>query len=120
MLWAYSISHSSLLLRGAASGEEQDSSMFDIDIEFGGVGYLDLPIFLIGLKIRAVTEVTPDKWSKFRNSMGFTTFEIISDHTYHVIAANCTVGTHRWLNGDRLTDPTLEYDQILASYWQQP
>ena len=57
-----------------------------------------------------------DKFIMFKPSLGFKVFEIVTnDNIFYVVAGNYQVGKNNWLNENRIYDPMLEYDEILAS-----
>jgi len=119
-IWAYSVSHSFLLLRSTAEdiieGNYECEENFNIDVEFNGVGYLDLPVILENIAIREIKKNVPDKFIMFKPSLGFKVFEIVTnDNIFYVVAGNYQVGKNNWLNENRIYDPMLEYDEILAS-----
>jgi hypothetical protein len=115
---AYSVSHSFLLLRSSNNEDDEIKAMqegYNIDIELVGVGYIDLPAILHGIEINELRSNIPEKFSKFSASLGYRVFEIKSDKTYFIVAANYLVGKNNWINEDRILNPTLEYDEILAT-----
>jgi hypothetical protein len=116
-IWSYSVSHSFLLLR--STNNEEDEVLregYNIDIEFGGVGYLNLPVILQGISIQEIKEDIPEKFKRYLPSLGHRVFEIKSDETYYIIAGSYRVGKNNWGdNEDRIFNPSLEYDEILAT-----
>jgi hypothetical protein len=117
-LWAYSVSHSFLLLRSPNNEEDEVKAMeegYNIDIEFVGVDYLDLPSILRGIEINELKENIPEKFNHYSILKGYKVFEIKSDKTYFIVAANYLVGKNNWVNEDRMLNPTLEYDEILTT-----
>jgi hypothetical protein len=117
-IWAYSVSHSFLLLRSSNNEEDEIKAMqegFNIDIEFVGVDYLDMPAILQGISIEELKENIPEKFSQYQNSLGHRVFEIKSKNNYYIVAASYQVGKNNWLNEDRILNPYLEYDEILAT-----
>jgi hypothetical protein len=113
-MWAYSVSHSSLLLRSSYNPDE-DRRGFNIDIEFAGVDYLDLPMILNGISIEELKENLPEKFSRYQDPLHYRVFQIKSDTNYYVVAANYLVGKNKWIDKDRMIDPFLKYDEILAT-----
>lgn len=115
--WAYSVSHSFLLIRSTNWEENDEGNMiegFNIDIEFVGVGYLDIPVILKGLSIRELDDDIPEKFSGYPRGIGYKVFEISADKQYYIVAGNCVVGKNTWQNDDRMNNPALEYDEIIA------
>lgn len=117
-IWAYSVSHSFLLLRSNNPDEDNLDSYkkgYNIDIELIGVAYLDLPVFLNGISIEELKDNIPDKFRRYPESLGYKVFKITSDKTYYVVAANYLVGRHHWEAEDRINNPYLEYEEILST-----
>jgi hypothetical protein len=117
-IWAYSVSHSTLLLRSTNDEEDEVKAMsdgFNIDIEFSWVGYLDLPRKLSGVSIEELKENIPEKFSQYTASLGYRVFKINSDKTYYIVAGNYVVGKNNWLNEDRILNAYLDYDEIIAT-----
>ena len=113
-MWAYSVSHSFLLLRSTYNPDEERRG-FNIDIEFVGVDYLDMPITLQGISIEELKEGLPEKFSKYQNSVRYRVFQIKSDANYYIVAANYLVGKNSWIGEDRMINSSLKYDKILAT-----
>lgn len=86
----------------------------NIDIEFSAVEYLDIPRSLSGIWINDVTGNAPKKFSNF--SPRFKVYEIKSEEKiYHIVAGGYRIGKNEWGLEDRISNMTLEYDEILAS-----
>jgi len=67
-LWAYSLSHSQLLIRSGRNEKDSDSS--NVDLIFGGVFYIELKsIIFKGIEI---TTVTPGQLDSIRIRRGLT------------------------------------------------
>lgn len=118
-VWSYSVSHSSLLLRSTYEDDDEEKAIlegYNIDIEFSGVGYIDLPVMLNSISIRELKEGIPDKFAKYSRSLGYKYFEITSSQNYFLVASSCIVGKNNWNNDDRLINPSLEYDEIIALF----
>ena len=113
-IWAYSVSHSFLLLRSTYN-EDEEKNGFNIDIEFAGVEYLDMPITLQGITIEELKENLPEKFTKYQNSIRYRVFRIESDTNYYIVAANYLVGRDNWIGEDRMINSSLIYDKILAT-----
>ena len=87
---------------------------YNIDIEFGGVAYLDLPDIFQGILLREVTADRPEKFNKYLASSGYKVFEIKSEgESYYIVAGSYKIGKCKWLTENRVSSPTLEYDEIL-------
>jgi hypothetical protein len=112
-LWIYTVSHSTLILR-SPNNENVKEAGYNIDIEFWGVTYLDLPDLFNGIKIRKMEDNIPQKFDKFKN--GCEVFEISTDNNNHyIVASGCIVGKNNWINENRILNPYLEYDEIIAT-----
>ncbi|MCS3795889.1 hypothetical protein [Niastella sp. OAS944] len=115
-IWKYSVSLSFLLLRSSYSKEEK-TGKFNIDIEFTGVDYLDIPITLHGISIEEIKENLPEKFAKYQNSSRYRVFQITPNANHYIVAANYVVGKNKWDHGeDRMMNLSLKYDEILAMY----
>jgi hypothetical protein len=114
-IWSYSVSHSFLLLRSNGNSDEILEENYNIDIEFGGVGYMDLPAILRTISIQEIKDNIPEKFKKYSRSLGYKVFAIKSDETFYVVAGSYRVGKNKWGNEDRILNPSLEYDEILAT-----
>jgi hypothetical protein len=113
-MWAYSVSHSFLLLRSSYNPEEERRG-FNIDIEFVDVDYLDLPATLQSISVEELKENLPDKFAKYQNSPRYKVFQIKSNAIYYIVAANYLVGQNSWIGEDRMINAYLKYDKILAT-----
>ncbi|MGX5854411.1 hypothetical protein ACWKW6_12225 [Dyadobacter jiangsuensis] len=120
-IWAYTVSHSSLLLRSEQKYNDVDgydeASGFNIDIEFGTVAYIDIPHVIENLRIKTVASGFPEKLLKFTKHPDLTVFELTSDdEKYYVVADSYLVGRNNWSpSEDRISNIQLEYDEILAT-----
>lgn len=113
-IWAYSVSHSFLLLRSTYNPDEERHG-YNIDIEFAGVDYLDIPATLQGIVIEELKDNLPEKFAKYQNSLRHRVFLIKSDANYYIVAANYLVGKNDWIGEDRMINSSLKYDKILAT-----
>lgn len=112
-IWIYTVSHSVLILR-SVNDEEEEVKGYNIDVELWGVVYLELPDVLNGIKIKKVNNL-PKKFDVYKNKEGYNVFEIISESgLYYVVATGCKIGKNNWLNENRVLNPYLEYDEIVA------
>jgi hypothetical protein len=88
---------------------------FNIDIEFSGVAYIDLPNRIEEIKIREIKDMVPAKFQLYRTIVGLKIFEIKSHKKlYYIVASNFVIGKNKWLNEDRVFNMSLEYDEILS------
>ena len=113
-MWAYSVSHSFLLLRSSYNPDEEKHG-YNIDIEFVDVDYLDMPGTLQGISIEELKENLPEKFMKYQNSLRYRVFQIKSDINYYIVAGNYLVGKNNWIGESRMINPSLKYDKILAT-----
>ena|SRR5689334_18174303 len=111
-MWGYSVSHCFLLLRSTYN-EDQEKNGYNIDIEFAGVEYLDVPTTLQGISIEELTENLPEKFSKYQGSLRHRVFQIRSEANYYIVAANYLVGKNT-SEEDKMINSFLKYDKILA------
>lgn len=119
-IWAYTVSHSFLILRSPMKFPDQDDYNeyydYNIDIEFSAVAYLDLPNILKGIEIRELTERIPEKLIHYKNDLEFKIFEIKSENNiFYIVAGNYRIGKNKWLNEDRIVNLNLEYDEIITT-----
>lgn len=119
-IWAYTVSHSFLILRSPLKYPDQvifsESEKFNIDIEFSAVAYLDIPSILPGVIIHQIENSIPKKLRHYRNKPGYKIFEITSENNqYYIVAGSYRVGKSRWLSEDRIQNMNLEYDEIIAT-----
>jgi hypothetical protein len=113
-IWIYTVSHSRLILR-SVNNKERDVNGFNIDIEFWGVGYLELSDKFNGISIQEIKEDKPEKFSKYSESLGYKVFEVRSNGiNSYIVAAGCRVGGNNWENENRILNPDLEYNEIFA------
>jgi hypothetical protein len=118
-LWAYTVSHSFLILRSPMLFEDLEgyNSMTDynIDIEFTAVEYLEVPNKFTSLKIRELNGA--DIPAKFSHSkLRFRVFQLQADEgLYYIVAGSYRIGKNRWISEDRIQNPSLEYDEILGT-----
>lgn len=118
-IWAYTVSHCILLLRSPQLFEDvegySDATNHNVDIEFWGVGYLDLPDIIRGIKIKELKENIPERFNKYLSSVGYKIFEIESEENlFYVVAGGCRIGKNNWDNEDRISNSSLEYDEVVA------
>lgn len=123
-LWAYTVSHSSLILRSELKAKDQegfsDELSFNIDIEFWDVTYLNIPCELSGLEIKEVHYKTfPFPINPEILEFDRKVFEIKSDsRKYYIIAYGILIGQNNWIGFDRIFSNrlNLEHDKILLKY----
>lgn len=119
-IWNYSVSHSTLLLRGLQKITDENDvaieSIFNIDVEFWDTCYIEIPNSLKGIEIREIKENIPRRLTKFIKSDS-TVFQIESENQkFYIIAYGYAIGKNSWTNKDRIQDPYLEYDEIIKRY----
>lgn len=114
-IWIYTVSHSILILR-STNDEDEEAKGYNIDIEFWGIAYMELPNLFRGIKIQKLVDSIPQKLDKFKSDVGYNVFQITTDDAhYYVVAAGCKVGKNNWLNENRVLNPSLEYDEIVVT-----
>lgn len=64
---------------------------FNIDIEFSGVAYIDLPNRIEEIKIREIKDMVPAKFQLYRTIVGLKIFEIKSHKKLYYIVASSFV-----------------------------
>ncbi|QEC44394.1 hypothetical protein [Pseudobacter ginsenosidimutans] len=114
-LWAYAASHSILVLR-SLNNEENYEDGFNIDVEFWGVMYLDIPSIMNGLTISEINSEIPEKLLDIVAPPDAYVFKIESDKVYYIVAANWRAGSNNWIEENRINSPELNYDKILGSF----
>ncbi len=120
-IWAYTVSHSSLLLRSEMKYPDQDNYMenmsYNIDLEFWAVSYINIPSDLFGISIKEIAEENlPKEISRELLIHDMKIFELESGKSkYYVIAGGLLVGKNRWENQDRIFEynSNLEHDEII-------
>jgi hypothetical protein len=114
-IWIYTVSHSTLILR-STNDEDQETKGCNIDIEFWGIAYMELPNLFKGIKVRRLANSISQNIDKFKSDAGYSVFEITTDDAqYYVVAAGCRVGKNNWLDENRVLNPSLEYDEIIVT-----
>lgn len=123
-IWAYIVSHSSLLLRSVMQYDDQEGyseeTSYNIDLEFSFVEYMDIKTIWdsISLSIVEKENLTSDLKEKFGSYEG-KIFEIESnkEKTY-IVAYSVLIGTNKWGLDDRIfnCDMNLKHDEILVSF----
>ncbi len=63
--WMYSVSHSTLILR-STNTEDSEMKGYNIDIEFWGTQYMELPSLFKGIQIQMYEGDIPDNLQKFK------------------------------------------------------
>ncbi|WP_419869893.1 hypothetical protein [Chryseobacterium sp. CT-SW4] len=120
-LWAYIVSHSSLLIRSEMKYPDQeeysDPTSYNIDLEFWAVRYINIPSILYELSIKEIMmEELPEEINKDFLKYDMKVFEIISgDRKYYIIAGGVLIGENKWGNQDRILNLNLnlKHDEIL-------
>lgn len=119
-IWAYTVSHSFLILRSPQKFPDQDdfdkNHAYNIDIEFSAVAYMDVPTILNGVEIRELINHIPENLQQYKIEYGYKIFEIKSgEKYYYIVAGSYRIGKNRWLAEDRVSNMNLEYDSIIAT-----
>ncbi len=121
-IWGYHVSHGFLLLRSCWHFLEEELGelgysldlTYNIDIEFVGVDYLDMPTNLKGITIHKLVTNLPKKFMEYPIPLGCKIFEIIScKKSYYIIASSCLVAKNRWILDESRLNNNTEYDEIL-------
>jgi hypothetical protein len=120
-IWSYTVSHNILIIRSPLSYKDADNFnpllSYNIDIEFIGVTYLDIPTRLNGFEIKEAEKNIPDKILDQFNLTGGRIFEIISEtKRYYIIAGGFCIGKNKWITEDRISNMDLQYDEVLTVY----
>ncbi|MPS64243.1 MAG: hypothetical protein DI622_01525 [Chryseobacterium sp.] len=122
-IWAYSVSHESLLLRSYLKLEDEegysDETSCNIDMEFLGVEFIDIKTSLNNIKISLIEKedlpfVLQEKFSSYRGKV----FELLSDQKkFYVVANSVLIGINKWIQEDRIFNYNLnlKHDQILIT-----
>lgn len=119
-IWAYTVSHNFLILRSPMAFKDVEGyseyNSFNVDIEFTAVVYLDLPSIIHGIAIKECTENIPEKFKHYCEGTGNKLFEILSEGKfYYIVAGGYRIGKNTWIAEDRISNLSLEYDEILAT-----
>lgn len=122
-IWAYTVSHGSLLLRSNMLYPDQDNystdTSFNIDIEIWDVTYISIPTHMNNIIIREITiDLLPSGIEKKLCEFDRKIFEITSDHNkYYIIAYGLLIATNRWEQEDRIFHHhlNLEHDNIIIT-----
>ncbi|MBB4807951.1 hypothetical protein HNP38_003291 [Chryseobacterium defluvii] len=122
-LWAYTVSHNSLLLRSYLQFPDEEGysneTSYNIDMEFLFVEYIEVKSALdsISISIMEKEELSVDLKEKFDSFRG-KIFEILSGKKkYYIIADSLIIGRNKWVREDRVFnhDLNLHHDEILVS-----
>ncbi|WP_353145118.1 hypothetical protein [Chryseobacterium sp.] len=120
-MWAYIVSHSSLLLRSEMTYSDQDNysedTAYNIDLEFFGVNYINIPTNLDELAIKEITieELAIDILIDLLK-YNMKIFEIESKKKkYYIIASGLLIGKNKWEDQDRIFDynSNLKHDEVV-------
>ncbi|WP_370901586.1 hypothetical protein [Chryseobacterium gossypii] len=120
-LWAYTVSHSSLLIRSEMQYPDQENyseeTVYNIDLEFWAINYIDIPSKFNELIIREIKEQElPPKINRDLLIYDMKIFQLESNGgKYYIIAGGLLIGKNKWENKDRIFDynSNLEHDEIL-------
>lgn len=121
-MWAYTVSHSSLILRSEMRYPDQDDSenyQYNIDLEFLAVRYINIPYILNKLRIREITEKElPVEIDRDLLKYGMKTFELQTNgNKYYIITGSLLIAKNIWHNEDRIFNynADLKHDEIIFS-----
>ncbi|WP_454047001.1 hypothetical protein [Chryseobacterium sp. Marseille-Q8038] len=120
-MWAYIVSHSSLLLRSEMKFPDQDNytedQSYNIDFEFWAVNYINIPTILSNIIIKEITEKeVPMEIDKNLLKYNMKIFELESEEKkYYIIAGGLLIGKNQWVNQDRILNSNLnlEHDEVI-------
>ncbi len=120
-MWAYIVSHSSLLLRSEMKFPDQDNytedQSYNIDFEFWAVNYINIPTILNNILIKEITEKeVPMEIDKNLLKYNMKIFELESEEKkYYIIAGGLLIGKNQWVNQDRILNSNLnlEHDEVI-------
>jgi hypothetical protein len=88
---------------------------YNIDIEFWGTQYMELPSLFKGIQIQMYEGDIPDNLQKFKVDIDNKIFQLSTGNSLHyIIAAGCRVGKNSWISENRILDPTLDYEETIA------
>ncbi len=122
-IWAYSVSHRSLLIRSYLQFHDEegysDATSYNIDLEFLFVEYLDIKTVIDSISISIIEKenLITDLKVKFQPYEG-KIFEIKSStQKFHIIADSLLIGTNTWLQEDRIFNfnSKLIHDKIILN-----
>ncbi|MBP1167886.1 hypothetical protein JOE44_004770 [Chryseobacterium sp. PvR013] len=120
-MWAYIVSHSSLLLRSEMKFPDQDNytedQSYNIDFEFWAVNYINIPTILNNIIIKEITEKeVPMEIDKNLLKYNMKIFKLESkEKKYYIIAGGLLIGKNQWVNQDRILNSNLnlEHDEVI-------
>ncbi|MBP2616382.1 hypothetical protein [Chryseobacterium jejuense] len=122
-IWAYTVSHNSLLIRSIMQYDDEEGysegTSYNIDLEFSFVEYMDIRTVWDSISVSTVEKenLTSDLKEKFGSYEG-KIFEIKSnkEKTY-IVAYSLLIGTNKWGLDDRIFNHqmNLKHDEILVS-----
>ncbi|GAA4321083.1 hypothetical protein GCM10023184_06630 [Flaviaesturariibacter amylovorans] len=112
-LWAYSVSHNILTLRGS-NNSDLTGENYNVEIEFYGVKYIDLPVIMHGVTIDELRSNVPRKFSEHSIGGRYKVFELQNESNSYLVASSCIIGKHNWGDEcDRISNPSLVFDEII-------
>ena len=118
-LWVYTVSHRCLLIRSEKQYPDIEypskyEPNFTLDIEFWGVLHINIPVSFNGLSIIHNKEYDTEELKKLSKNEDLKYFELYDgNNKYFIIAAGCIVGKSNWDRENRLSNPELEYEEII-------
>ncbi len=122
-IWAYTVSHSSLLIRSVMKYDDEDGyseeTSYNIDLEFSFVEYMDVKNTWDSISISVVEKENLEPGLKKKiDSYEGNIFEIESNkEKSYIVAYSLLIGTNKWGLEDRIFNNhvKLEHDDILVS-----
>ncbi|MVM35293.1 hypothetical protein GO755_35050 [Spirosoma sp. HMF4905] len=123
-IWAYTVSHYSLLLRSPLLLPDEDGYSdrysYNIDLEFWAVEYISIPTSISSIALKEINFTDlPEELIGVKQVGENKIFEITSgSRKYYIIAAGCLIGKNRWEREDRIFNANLnlEHDEILRTF----
>lgn len=117
-IWSYTISHKWLIIRGnqtiAEGQDDYHPDDFNVDIEFTGVCYLQMPSSFDGLSISEIGISEKHELASYNGKI----FKLNNEtQTGYIVADGFIVGKNKWFGKDRIHDMGLKHDEILAEYY---
>lgn len=121
-IWAYTVSHNSLLIRSVMQYDDEDGyseeTFYNIDLEFSFVEYMDVKTTWDSISISIVEKesLKSDLKEKLYCYDG-KIFEIKSNQEKsYIVAYSLLIGTNKWGLDDRIFNcrMNLEHDEVLV------
>jgi hypothetical protein len=112
-----------LVLRSIGESDSTDDQLlnynentYNIDIEFWGVGFIELPDIFSITSITIQTSDIPKRFDKYIR-FKYHVFSITTvEGNFYIVAAGCRIGKNNWINESRISNPRLMYDEIIHEF----